>query len=379
MKRIHRRCFLIRALSLGAAAMIPSFSDFNPARAVQTAPSTDTESPYLRRASHWTPVKDAAQCDLCPKGCLLSNGQRGDCRARVSRNGVLYTETYGRIVTCNNDPVEKKPLYHFHPGSKALSIATAGCNLHCSFCQNWTISQANPGDLKARFIAPKDLAALARRESAATIAYTYNEPTVFWEYMMDSASAAREAGINTAMISAGFLRQTPLKELLKVMSAVKIDLKAFSEKFYEDICSAQLDPVKKTIETIAGSETWLEVVVLLIPTLNDSPKEIDALCKWLISVAGDQVPLHFSRFFPTYKLRTLPPTPPATLQMARERSLAAGLKHVYIGNLPGSGASDTLCSGCGKTLITRKGYTVELQNFRAGKCTACGRALAGRF
>ncbi|PKK88155.1 MAG: AmmeMemoRadiSam system radical SAM enzyme [Candidatus Wallbacteria bacterium HGW-Wallbacteria-1] len=386
---MNRRQFICNGLKLGTAALTAGSAVFSSSELLtgkKTAAETSPiASPFIRKASHWTSLKaDSAstgsvKCELCPKGCTPGPDQLGDCKARINKAGELKTQTYGRIVTAHNDPVEKKPLYHFHPGSKAFSIATAGCNLHCRFCQNWTISQALPDSLKAQYISPQDLVLQARKAGSDSIAYTYNEPTVFFEYMMDSASAAREAGLHTAMISAGFIQQPPLLELLRVLSAIKIDLKSFSDDFYREICSARLDPVKRTIAAIAQSDTWLEIVVLLIPTLNDSRDEILRLCKWLISVAGDSVPLHFSRFFPTYKLRTLPPTPPATLLMARETALEAGLKNVYIGNLPGSDGANTFCPKCRSTVISRAGYTVNTENLKNGKCGKCGAEIAGKF
>ncbi|MDP6848493.1 MAG: AmmeMemoRadiSam system radical SAM enzyme, partial [Kiritimatiellia bacterium] len=267
-------------------------------------------------------------CELCPFGCTVKDGKRGRCRVRENRGGKYYTLVYGRPVALNNDPVEKKPFFHVYPGSKVFSIATVGCNIRCKFCQNWEISQANPGDIRVRYIPPAVIAATAKRVGAKAVAYTYSEPTIFYEYMTDCAKAARDMGLGNIMISNGFMQPEPLKQLVPLMTAIKIDLKAFNQKFYGKVCGGLLTPVLDTLKRLSGHGVWFEIVVLLIPTLNDNMDDIRRMSEWIVKEIGPNVPLHFTRFHPCYKIRNLPRTPPKILHRARSIAMASGCNFV---------------------------------------------------
>jgi pyruvate formate lyase activating enzyme len=319
----------------------------------------------------------AVRCTLCPRGCVVPDGRRGYCRVRENRGGKYYSLAYGRACTANADPIEKKPLYHVYPGTKAYSIATVGCNLACKFCQNWDISQAKPEDVTVPYRSPQAIALEARRAGTRTIAYTYSEPIVFHEYITDCAKAARDVGIESVMVSNGFIQEQPLRALFPVMRAIKIDLKAFTQSFYQDICDASLKPVQDTLERLAGSGVWFEIVVLLIPTLNDGPDDLKKLAAWVVRRLGPDVPVHFTRYHPMYRLRNLPPTPTDTLVMARELAMKEGCHFVYTGNVPGLTGEDTACPSCHATVIRRYGYRVLENALNEGRCAKCGKAVPG--
>jgi pyruvate formate lyase activating enzyme len=318
------------------------------------------------------------KCGLCPRGCVIAEGHRGDCRVRENRGGKLYTLVYGNPCALNNDPIEKKPFYHFWPGTFALSLATAGCNLHCQYCQNWTISQARPEDVEYQELMPEAIVALALKLGSRSIAFTYSEPTVFFEYMVDTARLARSVGLASVVISAGYINPTPLRELCGVVDAIKIDLKGFNEEFYRRIVEGQLQPVLRTLETIAQSGVHLEIVNLVVPTLNDNRDELRRLSEWIVAHLGPDVPTHFSRFHPMYKLINLPSTPVETLDAAREAALQAGIRYVYVGNVPGHPANSTYCHCCGKTVVERVGYAIVGYHIDSeGRCAYCGCAIPG--
>ena len=317
------------------------------------------------------------RCDLCPRHCVVPPGGRGECGVRENRDGRYVSLVYGRPCALNLDPIEKKPLFHVLPGTAAFSIATVGCNIECKFCQNWDISQARPEDVRARYRSPGDIAALAAARGAPTIAYTYSEPTVFSEYMIDCARAARERGLHNVMISNGYISERPLQELCSLMTAVKIDLKAFTDRFYRETCGGELEPVLETLKRLADSGIWYEIVVLIVPTLNDGEDEIRRMADWIVRELGPDVPVHFSRFRPAYKLRNLPPTPPATLQRARRVAGEQGCRYVYLGNLPGTDAENTHCPACGATVVERYGYFVRAVRLNAGNCARCGHPIPG--
>jgi len=277
----------------------------------------------------------------------------------------------------HTDPIEKKPLYHFHPGSRAFSLATAGCNMNCKYCQNWEISQVRPEQVRSYAMTAGDCVAQARRTRARSIAYTYTEPVIFWEYMQDIAAAARSEGISSVMISAGYVEQPPLRDLLPLMDAVKIDLKAFSEDYYRKVCRGELKPVLETLKTIKKNGVWLEIVYLVLPTMNDGSKEITSLCSWIREELGPEVPIHFTRFHPVYLMKNLPPTPVSTLERHHRIARAQGLLFPYVGNVPGHPAENTYCPGCGKRLIHRTGYNVRVEALRDGKCAGCGMEIPG--
>jgi len=332
----------------------------------------------LHEASFYEPLAGGkVRCKLCPRGCTVSDKQRGYCRVRENRGGRYYSLVYGRPCALHTDPIEKKPFFHVYPGSKAFSIATVGCDMACKFCQNWDISQASPEDVKPSYQSPEAIAAAARKSGARTIAYTYTEPVVFAEYVHDCAAAGRKAGIESVMVSNGFITNEALKSLLPVLKAVKIDLKSFTQSFYADICEGQLQPVLDTLKRLSDSGVWYEIVVLLIPTLNDSTDEIKRMAAWIVKDLGPDVPLHFSRYHPMYKIKNIPPTPSDTLRRARQIAVAEGCRFVYIGNVPGEEAQNTVCPYCQAMLIRRYEYRILENNIVKGACKACGKTIAG--
>jgi pyruvate formate lyase activating enzyme len=316
------------------------------------------------------------QCELCPNGCVLGNGQHSRCRTRMNKDGKLYSIVYGRPCAVHVDPIEKKPFFHFLPGTTAFSIATAGCVLSCKFCQNWQISQARPEDTDTYDLPPDRVVKAAMRYESKSITYTYTEPTVFYEYMYDTAVLAKKSGIRNTMHSCGYINEKPLRKLSKYLSAADIDLKSFTEDFYNRICNGSLKPVLHSLVTLKEEGIWLEVTNLVIPTLNDNIKAIGEMSRWMVKNLGADIPLHFSRFFPNYKLNNLPPTPIETLTDARKAAMDAGLKFVYIGNIRHE-AESTFCPHCKKMLIERIGYFVKQNNIVNGKCKFCGTSIPG--
>ncbi|MCK5708385.1 MAG: AmmeMemoRadiSam system radical SAM enzyme [Candidatus Aureabacteria bacterium] len=317
------------------------------------------------------------RCDLCPHKCILDKGETGFCKVRLNRDGKLYSLVFGKPCTVNIGPIEKAPFYHFLPGSKRLCVATAGCNMRCSFCQNWQISQNGPEDIRSFSLTPEELVQKAAQLEIPTICYTYSEPIVFYEYMYESSILAKNSGIRTTMVSNGFINSLPMKKLIPYLDAVKIDLKAFSTKFYEDICDAKLEEVKNTLKLLKENKKHFEIVVLIIPTLNDSDPELNSMCKWISVNLGNDIPIHFSRFVPSYKLTSLPMTPVKTLERAHKIAKKNHLKYVYIGNVPGHIYNSTYCPSCGKILVKRMQYEVTKLNISKGKCKFCGLSIPG--
>lgn len=320
------------------------------------------------------------QCELCPKSCVIAPGQSGECRIRVNLDGKLLAVTYGYPCAVHVDPVEKKPLYHFLPGSRIFSLATVGCNLHCINCQNWEISQENPENEPARHMPPGNVSGLARQHGCASVAYTYTDPVVFYEYTLDTCIRARDEGLRNALVTAGYINTKPLKELCRYVDAANVDLKAFSDSFYRDICGATLQPVLNALVTMKGAGVLLEVTNLVIPTLNDKDGQIRDLCRWVVANLGRETPLHFSRFFPRYKLERLPPTPAETLDRAREIARAEGLFHVYVGNILRPDGGNTLCHSCGRLLIERRRYAILANDLTCeGRCPKCKTEAYGTW
>lgn len=317
------------------------------------------------------------QCLLCAQGCSLKAGERGKCGARMNVDGQMRTLVYGRPIAIHLDPIEKKPFYHFLPGSTAFSLGTAGCPLHCKFCQNWEISQSRPEDHPVAFTPPNSIVEMSVTRQAPVVAFTYNEPTVFTEYLTDIAKLARKKKLRCILVSCGFMNSEPLSEMCNVLDAIKIDLKGYSEDFYRKACSAELQPVLKSIKQIAKSGIHLEIVNLIVPTLNDSEEMLHELPKWVMGEIGPDVPVHFTRFHPDYQLLNLPPTPIATLERARDLALKQGIHYAYIGNVPGHAGNHTYCPSCGKIVIKRSSFFVEEMNLKNGHCLFCGRAIAG--
>ncbi|HOO56844.1 MAG TPA: AmmeMemoRadiSam system radical SAM enzyme [bacterium] len=317
------------------------------------------------------------QCRMCPKECRVGDAERGFCGNKENRGGKYVTLAYGHPCALNNDPIEKKPLFHFLPGTNAISLAEAGCNFDCKFCQNWQISQARPEQVHGYDLMPADVVALAARAGSPTIAYTYGEPTVFYKSMYDTAALGKEKGIRSVMISNGYINPEPMKALCGVLDAVKVDFKAYSEAFYSKQCLGHLKPVLDTLVLLRGRGMWFELVYLMIPTLNDDPDEIKEMAGWIMDNLGPDVPMHFSRFHPQYKLKNLQPTPLKSLERARDICMGAGMNFVYIGNVPGHAAENTYCPNCGGIAIKRYGYVIQQNNVKNGKCGSCGYVLPG--
>jgi pyruvate formate lyase activating enzyme len=295
----------------------------------------------------------------------------------VHRDGRYETLVYGNPCAVHRDPIEKKPLLHFLPGSHSYSIATAGCNLHCKNCQNWEISQRRPEETYNIDLPPEAVVAEAVKSRCSSIAYTYSEPNIFYEYVMDTATLARERGIKNVLVTAGYINPLPQKELCKVADAANVDLKGFSDNFYQDICSGHLKPVLDALVLYKQEGVWLEVTNLVIPTLTDDFLQIQKMCQWLLVNLGDDVPLHFSRFSPRYRLKNLPPTPVEILERARQTALDVGLKYVYVGNVPGHEGENTYCPQCGRVVIGRIGYTLTQVHLEGGHCLFCHGEIPG--
>ena len=322
-------------------------------------------------------VADTVKCQLCAQGCVIAAGARGRCRVRANVQGELRSLSYGRPLAIHVDPIEKKPFYHFLPGRTAWSMGTAGCPLRCRFCQNWEISQANPEDYSVPYIGPDSAVAAARGRQAPVVAFTYNEPTVFTEYMLDTAAAARKLGLRCVMVSCGFMTERPLADLCGALDAIKIDLKGFSEDFYRDVSGAALAPVLRSIVQVRKRGVHLELVNLVVPTLNDSDASLRALAGWVMKELGPDVPLHFTRFHPEYQLLNLPPTPVGTLERARAMAMDRGLRYVYVGNVPGHSGNHTYCPRCRAAVIRRENFFVNELRLKRGACAACGTRIPG--
>jgi pyruvate formate lyase activating enzyme len=317
------------------------------------------------------------KCLLCAQGCVIRAGGRGKCRARMNVGGELRSLVYGRPISIHVDPIEKKPFYHYLPGSTAYSLATSGCPLRCKFCQNWEISQASPEDYRVERASPSRIALSAAARKAPVIAFTYNEPTVFAEYMIDIAREARKHHLRSVLISCGFMNEAPLADLCRVLHAIKVDLKGFSESFYRDVCGAELRPVLRSIKQISKSRVHLEIVNLVVPTLNDSDFMLQGLVDWILGEVGPDVPVHFTRFHPDYQLLNLPPTPVATLERARDMAVSRGLHYVYVGNVPDHPGNHTYCPSCGKIVIRRTAFFIQEAKVKDGRCPYCRKKIAG--
>jgi pyruvate formate lyase activating enzyme len=325
-----------------------------------------------------TEAGGAVRCVACAHRCLIRPGRAGICRVRENRDGSLVSAVFGLAVAANADPIEKKPLFHFHPGSVAFSIATRGCNFHCRNCQNWTISQAgrdgrNVGEFD---LPPRAVVAAALAAGSRSVAYTYTEPTVFIEYVVETARLALDAGLANVLVTNGYQTPEALDVLAPLVQAANVDLKSFDDRFYRRIVGARLAPVLDTLVGMRRRGIWLEVTTLLIPGLNDDPDGLAGLAGWISTELGPETPWHVSRFFPTYRLTDLDATPVSTIRRAVEAGRAAGLKHVYSGNLPDAD-EDTLCAGCGEALIRRVGFSARPAALVEGRCSRCGRSLAG--
>ncbi len=371
---VDRRHFL--KLSLAAGAGLATCALLPPTASGGTG--GDEDAKFIREALYYEKLPHRKiRCLLCPRECVIDDHERGYCGVRENRNGKYYTLVYGRACTYHIDPIEKKPLFHFLPGTTAFSVATAGCNVNCKFCQNWQISQVTPEQVRSIDLSPEKLARTTEYYSIPTIAYTYNEPTIFFEYMIDAAREGHRRNIKSVVITAAYIQQEPLKELCQTVDAIKVDLKAFSEKYYKEIVNGELKPVLDALITMRTMKIWTEIVYLVVPTLNDSETEITNLSRWIKQYLGADVPIHFTRFYPQYLLKNLPPTPVSTLNRCKQIADAEGLHYVYVGNVPGHPAESTYCPHCGKKLIDRYGYSVTISGLNEGHCTNCGQEIPG--
>jgi len=360
--------------ALGAAARLTRSA---PSRTSLPARSEDHPD-WVRRAQYYRKLANQrVRCLLCPRECEVGPAERGYCGVRENRGGEYYTLVFGRAASVNVDPVEKKPFFHLLPGSLAFSFATAGCNLACKNCQNWELSQTRPEQVPASALPPARLVEMARQQGCPLIAGTYSEPAVFAEYLLAAAAEARTHGLRATMVSSGYISPGPLTDLCRELTAIKVDLKSMREAFYHSTCAGTLKPVLNSIELIRKQRVWLEVVYLVIPTLNDSEGEIRDLARWIKGHVGTDVPLHFSRFYPQYRLKNLPPTPYATLSRCHEIARAEGLHYVYVGNVPGHPAESTSCPKCRKVIVRRQGYQVREVRIKGGKCAFCGQSIPG--
>lgn len=333
-------------------------------------------------ARYWSKLEDGRiQCDLCPRLCKLREDQRGFCYVRQRQDDHIALTTYGRSSGFCIDPIEKKPLNHFYPGSPVLSFGTAGCNLGCKFCQNWDISKSREMDTLVGAATPDRIAELAAEEGCVSVAFTYNDPVIFAEYAIDTAKACRESGVKTVAVTAGYIEPVARPDFFRYIDAANVDLKAFDPAFYKKICYGKLEPVLDTLLYLKHeTQVWFELTTLLIPGENDSDADLSRQCEWILTHLGEDVPLHFTAFHPDWKMRDRPRTLAETLLRARRVALSAGLRHVYVGNVHHSQASSTYCAACERLLIERDWYQMGAYNLdEHGKCNSCGHQLAGRF
>ena len=370
---MDRRCFLRSAAGTGAVLAAAPGPLLENLYAFQTTPNlSHIEARYYKKL----PDREI-ECGLCPRKCKLGDKERGYCGVRENDAGTYYTLVYGKACARNIDPIEKKPFFHVLPGTKALSFATAGCNVNCKFCQNWEISQVRPEQVANFDFPPREVVSAAGSYGSPSIAFTYSEPTVFFEYMFDTAVEARRRNLRSVVVSGGHINPEPLEALTKVVDAVKIDLKAFTPEFYRTYVRGDLAPVLEAIKLIVRRKTWLEIVYLVIPTLNDAAEGIRKMAQWILREAGPAVPLHFTRFTPMYLMKNLPPTPVSTLQSLRRIALQEGLHYVYTGNIPGDEGENTYCPSCRMTLIRRSGFAVDKNEIKEGKCPNCQNPVPG--
>jgi len=360
--------------ALGGLARLATSGSRRPPPAIQ--PSDDSR--WVHPASYYRRLENGRiRCLLCPKECEVGPAERGFCGVRENREGEYYTLVYGRAASVNIDPIEKKPFFHVVPGSSIFSFSTAGCNMECKNCQNWQLSQSRPEQLPASHLPPAALVEVARSNRLSFIAGTYGEPVVFAEYLLDVARAGNEQNLRTTMVTAGLINRQPMIDLCRELAAVKVDLKSMREEFYQRNCAGELRPVLNTIELVKNQGVWLEIVYLVVPTLNDSEQEIRDLARWVRTHVGPEVPLHFSRFHPQYRLRNLPPTPYETLDRCHGIARAEGLHYVYVGNLPRHPAESTYCPQCEQLLIGRRGHAITENHIQQGRCEFCQHVIPG--
>lgn len=335
---------------------------------------------WSREADHFMTLSgDSVMCGICPHGCILDKNDRGVCRSRVNIDGKMYTLAYGNPCSVNLDPIEKKPLFHYKPSTLALSIAATGCNFRCLNCQNWQISQVRPEQVRFYDLFPSQVVQTAMKKNAASIAYTYSEPITYFEYMIDTAKQAKQKGLSNLWISNGYINPDPLSALCEVLDAANVNLKSFDDATYQKLNGGRLDPVLKTFKTLHEQKVHFEMTTLVVPGYIDDPEMIKRMCQWIVDNLGSDHPLHFLRFFPQYKLDRLSPTPVSILTDFRKIAMEAGIRYVYVGNVPGHEGNHTYCHHCGKLLIERKGYHIPVNNMVKNKCKFCDTEIPGKW
>jgi len=364
-------------LSLAGAGSLALAGNLSAKALTTMVPDDEKPWKWSKEAIYYINTPKGLKCKLCPQACEIKEGKTGDCKTRQNFNGKLYTIVYGNPCAVHIDPIEKKPLHHFLPQSLAYSIATAGCNLSCLNCQNYTISQVGPHDTRNYDLMPEKVVEEAVKYKTRSIAYTYSEPVVFYEYVYDTAKIARLKGIKNVFISAGYINEQPLREICKYLDAANINLKSFKDEIYEMLNAGTLQPVLDTLKIMKEEGVWLEITNLVVPSWTDDMDMIKKMVDWLYDNGFKDTPLHFSRFHPDYKLTNLPSTPVDVLKQAYEIALNAGLNYVYIGNVPGSEGQNTYCPNCKKLLIERNGFQVLQNNIKKSKCAFCGTPIAG--
>ncbi len=343
------------------------------------ADTFDPSDPHVQEAYFYESLKgETVRCNTCPHKCVIAPGDRGQCRTKVNIGGKLHTISYANPCTINVDPVEKKPLLHFYPGSRTFSLAVAGCNFRCLNCQNWEISQTSPDKTRNHDLPPDQVVSMASRYGCQAIAFTYSEATTFFEYMVDTAAIAKTKGIKNIWVSNAYISQAALDRLCDVIDGASVNLKSFSDDVYRKLTGGSLKPVLETFETLHERNVWMEIINLVVPTYTDDLDEIAKMCDWIVDHLGPSYPLHFSRFFPKYRLKRLPPTPLAVLKEAKKVAQRAGLEHVYLGNVPG-GCDTTRCPNCKTAVIERRGYRLLTNHLASGKCPSCRAPVAGRW
>ena len=368
---LSKRDFLKKSMVLSAGMVC------FPGRPLFSELSEEKASLYKRLAMYQEETARGIMCRICPNECVLKEGELSKCNNRRVNNSKLYTMAFGNPCAVNVDPVEKKPLYHFLPGSKAYSIATAGCNLVCLNCQNWTISQTSPDKTRNFDLMPERVVEECNKNKCPSIAYTYSEPVTFYEYVFETATLARNAGVKNIFKSNGYINKDPLKKICSVIDAANIDLKAFSESTYLKLTGGKLQPVLDSLKVFKDMGVWLEITNLIVPDWTDNMNDIHNMCKWLSDNGFKNTPLHFSRFYPLHKLEQLPPTPVKVLNSAYNIAKEEGLEYVYTGNAPGNEISDTKCPSCNATVVVRQGYHIVTNNITDGKCNICGNKIDG--
>jgi pyruvate formate lyase activating enzyme len=347
-------------------------------RARPSPAAGETLAAELTEARYYVQLDgNQVQCQVCFRRCIVPEGGRGFCRNKVNVDGLYYTLVYGRPSALQIDPIEKEPSFHFWPGATIFCTGTASCNNRCKFCQNWHLSQRSFGEIEHAIASPTSTVDLARDMDCDAVSFTYNEPTVFYEHMFDAAQAAKREGMGTLFHTNGGMNEEPLAALLEVMDAVTVDLKAFTPEFYREVSASELEPVLRTLQQIHGSGKHLEIVNLMIPTLNDDPDDVRRMVRWIRDTLSAEVPLHFTRFHPAYKLTSLPPTPVETLEQAAGIADEEGLQYVYVGNVPGHERNSTFCPACGEAIVSRTHFMVLSLDVVGGRCRFCGHPIPG--